>query len=432
MQFMPGEWDWTKQDPFMRGGGGFGGPMGSGGFGGMTGGGGVFSTPQITGGLFGGEDPTGKRDAMMAAAAQLLSGSGASPTRRSFGELVGQAMLAGQQARAVSQDAMQKRQLQKAQIEAIHNPERKPVAVIGKDGKPVYADQRDAIGQVPYDPSSEETTKIKEYQFAKEGGYTGSYQDWLAYAGQMSRPSSVQEWDFFSKLPPAQQAAYLEMKRNPGFMVKDVNSVPTAITQRPGGNAAVNPLSTQEATNTAATANAAATAAGTATGTATGTAEGAIEKKGIAAQGVMDLVDEARTLVKIGTGSAIGRGVDAAAGWFGGSTDGANAIARLKVIQAGMMLSQPRMEGPQSDADAKLYREASASLGDPSVPAAQKDAGLDTIMRLQKKYQQAAGIAPKGGAAQGSAPAAAVEHLRKNPALKAQFQAKYGYLPDGL
>lgn len=30
------------------------------------------------------------------------------------------------------------------------------------------------------------------------------------------------------------------------------------------------------------------------------------------------------------------------------------------------------------------------------------------------------------------APASAVEHLRKNPGLKAAFQAKYGYLPDGL
>lgn len=31
-----------------------------------------------------------------------------------------------------------------------------------------------------------------------------------------------------------------------------------------------------------------------------------------------------------------------------------------------------------------------------------------------------------------SAPAAAIEHLRQNPQLKAQFQAKYGYVPEGL
>jgi hypothetical protein len=38
--------------------------------------------------------------------------------------------------------------------------------------------------------------------------------------------------------------------------------------------------------------------------------------------------------------------------------------------------------------------------------------------------------APKG--ARGAAPPAAIEHLRRNPQLKGDFQRKYGYLPQGM
>jgi hypothetical protein len=38
----------------------------------------------------------------------------------------------------------------------------------------------------------------------------------------------------------------------------------------------------------------------------------------------------------------------------------------------------------------------------------------------------------EAGPQQPQAPAAAVEHLRKNPQLKEQFKSKYGYVPDGI
>ncbi len=43
-------------------------------------------------------------------------------------------------------------------------------------------------------------------------------------------------------------------------------------------------------------------------------------------------------------------------------------------------------------------------------------------------------VVPKTSAAQtsGTAPLAAIEHLRKNPQLKEQFKLKYGYIPEGM
>lgn len=41
-------------------------------------------------------------------------------------------------------------------------------------------------------------------------------------------------------------------------------------------------------------------------------------------------------------------------------------------------------------------------------------------------------LGQKIGGQQGTAPPAAIEHLRKNPQLKEAFKAKYGYLPSGI
>jgi hypothetical protein len=368
---MPGEHAWMSRDPFMRGAGGFQIP----GMGTMRtpGDGGIFSTPQITGGIMG-DEGSPKRDQMMAFAAQLLAGSGSSPVRRTFGELVGEAMLAGQQARAVSQDRQGEREDRKAmreyraaQAEALNRPD-------------------------PVTPPN----SVKEYEFAKSQGFKGSFQEWMAAGGgAASETADIQNWRHYKGLPPDQQKEWMSLLRQPTApQLSVINGVPTLVDRL---NATTTPLTTQQAEIEAAVAKAVAEAKAK----ATGEGEGAIEKRAIGAGNVLDLVKEARPLVEIGTGSAVGAGADKVAGWFGASTDGATALARLKVLQANLMLSMPRMEGPQSDRDVDLYREAAASLGDPTVPSDQKGAALDQIEKLQTKYQEAGGRAP---AAPGAAP----------------------------
>lgn len=109
-------------------------------------------------------------------------------------------------------------------------------------------------------------------------------------------------------------------------------------------------------------------------------------KKPQQAKDTLALLSEAEKIIPQSTGSLGGTGVDIAAGSVGVATGGAKANARLKVIQAGLMTNMPRMEGPQSDRDVLLYREAAGQIGDPKVPNDIKMAALETIKGINQRY----------------------------------------------
>lgn len=124
-------------------------------------------------------------------------------------------------------------------------------------------------------------------------------------------------------------------------------------------------------------------------------------KKVSNARDVLDIVAQAEPLIEQSTGSYLGYGVDQTARAFGASTEGARANAKLRALQASLMLKQPRMEGPQSNLDVQLYREAAGQIGDPTVPAETKKAALETIKGLNTKYaegQQQGPLSPGTGA----------------------------------
>ncbi len=107
----------------------------------------------------------------------------------------------------------------------------------------------------------------------------------------------------------------------------------------------------------------------------------------------LTVIAEAEKLIDGATGSYIGAGVDALGRAIGQSTDGADAIAKLKVLEAQLMMAQPRMEGPQSNLDVKLYREMAGQIGDPTVPRDMKRAALASIRKLHEQY--GAGATPQ-------------------------------------
>lgn len=109
-------------------------------------------------------------------------------------------------------------------------------------------------------------------------------------------------------------------------------------------------------------------------------------KQAAAAAKINPILDEAEGLIDQATGSYLGTGRDYAARAFGSSTKGADATARLKVLEGSLMLAQPRMEGPQSDKDVALYRQMAAQIGDPTVPASQKKAAMQTLRSLYARY----------------------------------------------
>lgn len=304
----------------------------------------------------------------------LLANSGYSTQPRTFGQTIGISALQAQQMQLERQ-----KQLQEQQDAALMRRYRE--AQIAHLNQPTNENA----------PNS-----VKEYEYAKANGFKGSFQDWITAGGQSSRPSSVQEWDFYAKLSADQQARYLEMKRNPNVFFGKVNEVPT-IARAPsaGMPAQVTPLSDQASEQAAAQGMKAAEQRGSQIGEAQGKIQGGIETKGANALGTRALLDIADPLIDVATGSATGAARDKVNAFFGEATTGAQAIAKLQVIQAGLMTGMPRMEGPQSDRDVQLYREAAGQIGDPKVPAAQKKAALETIRQIQDKYIERAGGSPQ-------------------------------------
>jgi hypothetical protein len=295
----------------------------------------------------------------------LLANSGYSTTPRSFGQILGGSALQAQQLAVQQQQLRAEKEMEEirkrymeAQIAAMSQPkERAPPA------------------------------SVAEYEYAKENGFKGSFQDWIVAGGQSSRPSAVQEWEFYSTLPPEMQQRYLEMKRNPNIIVKDVAGATEAIAPSIG-------FGTQRTTLASLPQNAAAAetlkrseAEGAATGKAEGEITGGALTKGANANTVTGMLDIADPLIDAATGSLAGAARDRLAAVFGKAPEGAQAIAQLKVLQAGLMTNMPRMEGPQSDRDVQLYREAAGQIGDPTVPRDIKKKAVQTIREIQNKYK---------------------------------------------
>ncbi len=97
-------------------------------------------------------------------------------------------------------------------------------------------------------------------------------------------------------------------------------------------------------------------------------------------------IAEARKLIPKATGSGAGAAYDYAGSVIGASPKGAVEAAQLKTLSGWMTANVPRMEGPQSNFDVKLYQDMAAAIGDSTVPRDRRMAALDTLETLQRKY----------------------------------------------
>jgi hypothetical protein len=104
------------------------------------------------------------------------------------------------------------------------------------------------------------------------------------------------------------------------------------------------------------------------------------------AKDVLSILNQAAPLVNKSTGSGLGNLVDESAKFFGRSTGGAQAAAQLKALEGTLVSKMPKMSGPQSDKDVLLYKQMAGQIGDPTVPAAQKQAAMNTINELNSRY----------------------------------------------
>lgn len=129
-----------------------------------------------------------------------------------------------------------------------------------------------------------------------------------------------------------------------------------------------------------------AKAEATAGGKAKGEREASTADQAYKAPQTEILLQEAERLLPESTGSGLGTLADAAAAMVGKTTKGGEAGDQLKII-AGKLTSQvPRMEGPQSNLDVKLYKEMAGDLGNTTLPIERRMAALQTLRQLNAKY----------------------------------------------
>jgi len=121
-------------------------------------------------------------------------------------------------------------------------------------------------------------------------------------------------------------------------------------------------------------------------GTEIGKKEGELTSKSISAPQVLNLVSQAEELLPQATSGRLQNIYTAGTQAIGKSTKMSKADSRLDVIAAGLTSNVPRMEGPQSDADTRLYKEAAGNVGNRNLPAGDRMAALQTVKGLNEKY----------------------------------------------
>ncbi len=299
------------------------------------------------------------RQALLSMGAQMLANSGPSPVKQSFGSILGQSLLAGQQAQSQGTEQALKAMLIKKQLQQ---------------------------------PAGSTPNGVAEYEYAKKNGYTGSFEEWKRIAAaKPSSPAGIQEYEYFSKLTPEQQKQFLSLQRSPVVPQFVTMAGAQGLLDRTNSdpNKAFTPITTKEQEISAAVEKARAEAEAKGIGSAVGEAKGGIEKRSLAASNVNDILDVADPLLDLSTGSASGAAADKVAAFFGKSLDGAQSAGQLKILQGALMFAQPRMEGPQGVLDVKLYEQMAGQIGDETVPRETRKAAIKTIRDLYKKYSTA-------------------------------------------
>lgn len=99
------------------------------------------------------------------------------------------------------------------------------------------------------------------------------------------------------------------------------------------------------------------------------------------------MVEMAKDLLEGGkaTQSGFGTGWDYIGALVGFSPEGAKEADKLRAIGGALTSKMPRMEGPQSDIDVKLYREMAGRIGDSTIPIERRKEALKVIEDMWSK-----------------------------------------------
>jgi hypothetical protein len=364
---------------------------------------------------------------LMNMGASLLAQSGPSPVRQNFGSILGQSLLGNQQFQRDSRRDMLEEMLLKTQSAgAGAKKSQKPVAVIDPvTGNPKLVSQEEAVGMEPYFAMqrSEAPAVLQEYKqyIADEtaaGRVPKAYMDWLPVRAKSNVGAQYVVADIAG-------GRGLVSRTNP----EDVRQLTTAEQEATGagtvaggaatgkGNAERNQIFISEgmaAADSLPTLNRAIELLGT-------TKTGGLNNLKLWASNTLGVTGADEAELSANMGKAVLSQLRSTFGAAFTEREG----AKLQEIEAGF--------GKSTDGNKRLLQQAQ-KLVDRAARrglAAAQAAG-DTFSADEIRKSMDMRLDPAPGVTTQQAPAAAIEHLRKNPKLKDAFKAKYGYVPDGI
>jgi hypothetical protein len=241
-------------------------------------------------------------------------------------------------------------------------------------------------------------------------------------------PATVQEWQYYNSLKPGEKEEYLTMKRARKFLDIGEGFVAPSMTDptvtKPVAERTLKP--TEEPEYIAEK------------------AETAVKSKALAEEenlladmeaglpALKEVTTKLSRLGKIATFTKAGQAFDEIARQTGQSTKGAVARAEYIAMVANEILPLLRQTFGAAFTAAE-GESLKATLGDPNSSPAEKDAQLKAFIESKERQirskQRRVGDVPRE--TRQTAPQAAIDYLKNNnsPAMRKQFQAKYGYLP---
>lgn len=111
------------------------------------------------------------------------------------------------------------------------------------------------------------------------------------------------------------------------------------------------------------------------------------------------LLKEAAGLLKTATSGGADEMLKGAGRFFGYTTEGAKADAKLNVVAGKLVGKVPRFEGPQSNIDVQLYQQMAGDLANPNKTRGERIAAAQGMIDLIKKYQNYSAQQPASGTA---------------------------------
>ena len=210
-----------------------------------------------------------------------------------------------------------------------------------------------------------------------------------AIGGGADQPAKVREWEYFDKLEPSKKKQYLNLHRDiagEGSVIDNEGSI--AVLPGYQRSVAGRAAAAQNAKNQSDLSYALPIKQAEALGAETGKKLAVQKTKEMQAPANLDLLDGAEALLPQASSGTISNIGTKAANFAGISTKKGKADESLKGIAANLVLNVPRMEGPQSDKDTALYKQAAADVANPNIPAESRKAAIDTMKSLQLKYLQ--------------------------------------------